>query len=118
MRTAFIASWYDPATVEARARAAGWDGEEGLLDRYHPEEDSRCESIKEFPSLKAATDFLKKIIADGKDFWGQAHIREYEVNGPRCQYCTCRGWKQVREYVIEETGIVDNFASNDCADDE
>jgi hypothetical protein len=119
MRTAFVAIWYDRAKVEDRARKAGWKEEEGgLLDIYNPEEDPRGYEKLECPDLKSAETHLRNVIAEGKEFWGQAIVREFEVNGPRCKYCTCHGWKCIREYVVEENGVTDQYPQDDCADDD
>lgn len=118
MRIVFVAIWYDRTKVEARARARGWDGHEGLLDAYHPEEDpGACDQL-ECRDLESAVAHLRKIVAEGKEFWGQGIVRKFEVDGRRCRYCTCRGWRIVREYDVDETGIVGEHARDDCADDD
>ena len=114
MRMAYVAVWYDPARVEKLARAAGWNGEDGLLDAYHPDEDSRAESAKEFTTLDGAVKHLSKLVADGRDFWGQGEVREFEIEGSRCRYCTCRGWKCIRLYGVDETGIVSRDSHDEC----
>ncbi len=120
MQTKFLAVWYDTEKVLAKARLAGWkDGEDGLLDCYAPEEDPKGADAKEFPTLEAAVAFLAPMCAEeGKLFWRQADVREFEVGGRRCKYCTCRGWRIVREYTVEAEGVVDDHACDDCADDE
>lgn len=126
MRAVFLAIWYDTEKVLAKARARGWkDGEEGLLDTYAPEEDPRGADVKEFPTLDAAVKFLAPMCADeNKLFWRQGTVREFIVGGPACRYCTCRDsktretWRAVREYTVEEEGVVDDYACSDCAEDD
>lgn len=119
MRTSFLAVWYDPQKVEARAIARGWpkDGD-GMLDYYSPEEDPRGAEVLECRDLKSAETHLRNIIADGKDFYGVTEIQEIEVDGPRCQYCICRGRKLVRRYQVEESGVIESVPCDDCASDE
>jgi hypothetical protein len=120
MQKSFLVVWYDTEKVLAKARLAGWkDGEDGLLDSYAPEEDPKGADVKEFPTLDAAVAFLKPMCADeNKLFWRQGNIREFEVGGRRCKYCTCRGRRVVHEYVVEEEGVVEDFSRDDCADGE
>lgn len=120
MNKSFLAVWYDTEKVLAKARLAGWkDGEDGLLDVYNPEEDADAEDVKSFPALDAAVDFLKPMCAEeGKLFWRQANVREYEIGGTRCKYCTCKGHRLVHEYVIEDEGIVEDYFRDNCAYDE
>jgi hypothetical protein len=118
-RTAFVAVWYDADKVVARAKARGWkEGDGGLLDTYVPEEDPKGADALECRNMKSAETHLRNIIAEGKDFYGVATIREFEVGGPRCQYCTCRGWKLVREHQVEEDGVTDTAAQDQCCSDE
>lgn len=118
MRKVFLAVWYDPDKVKARAKERGWIEEEGgMLDAYHPEEDPRGHEQLECPDLKSAETHLRNIVAEGKDIWGQAKIREFEVDGPRCQYCVCQGWKCVREYEVEAAGITGQSTHDECGDD-
>lgn len=119
MRTAFLAVWYERAKVEARATARGWkEADGGLLDIYNPEEDPDGSEQLECPDLKSAETHLRNIITDGREFWGQGTVREFEVGGARCRYCTCRGWRMVREHVVEENGIVQTVAGSECSDDD
>jgi hypothetical protein len=114
MRTAFVAIWYDRNKVIARAKERGWDGDDGMLDVYHPEEDSKGHEAREFPDLAAAEKHLRTVIASGNEFWGQAKVREIEVGGPRCRHCDCRGFKCVREHIVEAEGIVDVRSYDEC----
>lgn len=120
MQTTFDAVWYDPKKCEAKAIAAGWDPKsgDGFLDIYMPEEDPNGHENKTFRTLDEAVAYVKKIVADGNDFWGQARINKYEVGGPRCKYCTCRGTKLVHTYIVEADGVVEDHAENDCLDDD
>jgi hypothetical protein len=125
MRTAFVAVWYDTERVLAKARALGWkDGEDGLLDAYRPEEDLRGSDVREFPTLEAAVGFLSPMCADeNKVFWPQGRVREFEVGGRPCRYCICRHartgepWRIVKEYTVEEEGIVEEHGRDDCSED-
>lgn len=120
MRAAFVAIWYDPKKMEANAIRAGWDPASGVgfLDVYHPEEDPNGHEELECNDLDSAVVHLRNIVADGMDFWGQGRIREFVVDGRRCAYCTCRGWRCVKEYDVDDTGIVRSEAVNDCAEDD
>jgi hypothetical protein len=119
MKIVYQAIWYDPDKCEQKAIAAGWDPNsgDGFLDIYFPEEDPNGHESKNFDSLEPAVDFLKKLISKGKDFWGQTRINKIEVDGKRCQYCTCRGWNCVHTYLVEAEGIVEESAENNCCDD-
>lgn len=119
----FTAVWYDRNKVYAWARKRGWNGTDSLLDSHHPDEyESAVASYQRFATRDDAVAHLRNIINNNEEFWGQATVREFEVvpAGKRCDYCTCSGNRLVREYGVDETGIVDTTAQNDCAyaDDE
>lgn len=117
MQTTFVAYWYDPAMVEARARKHGWDGDDGLLDYYHPEDDPNGHEAKSFRSLSGAVDHLKAIILAGQEFWGQGKVCEIQKVSRRCAACTCRGYRTLREFTVEDCGVVDERTVNECVDD-
>lgn len=115
MHVTFVAVWYDRRKVHDRARQRGWKEDEGgLLDAYHPEEDPSGHEAREFKDLSAAVAHLMKIITAGQDFWGQAKVREIEVGGSRCRYCSCRGYKCVREHIVEADGVVQTEPYDEC----
>jgi hypothetical protein len=120
MKTVHVAIWYDPKKVKARAIKAGWnpDSGEGHLDIYAPEEDATGHESREFPDRPAAVAFLQELVARGGDFYGQGVLKEFEVDGPRCRYCTCRGWKLVRSAYVDDTGPIEDMPENDCLDDD
>ncbi len=119
MRTVYTAIWYDPAKCEAKAIKAGWDATsgDGFLDIYHPEEDPGGHDEKDFTDLDKAVAHLQKIVSTDKDFWGTGRINQYEVDGKRCKYCTCRGWNCVHTYLVDETGIIEHAAEDNCCED-
>ncbi len=119
MRTVYTAIWYDPAKCEAKAIKAGWDATsgDGFLDIYHPEEDPGGHDEKDFTDLDKAVAHLQKIVSTDKDFWGAGRINQYEVDGKRCKYCTCRGWNCVHTYLVDETGIIEHAAEDNCCED-
>lgn len=116
MRAVFVAIWYDPKKCEANAIKAGWDPAcgDGFLDIYFPEEDPKGHEEKEFSSLDPAVSFLRQIVADGKDFWGQGRVNKFEVGGRRCKYCTCRGWNCIHTYIVEAEGVVEDHTEDNC----
>jgi hypothetical protein len=113
----FVAQWYELDRCEAEARKAGWDGNDGFLDYAHPEEG--MPDTRQFRSLNKAVEFLNvSIINERRDVFGQAEVVEIECDGPRCKYCTCRGKKPVRRYIVSGDGIDADEIINDCLDDE
>jgi hypothetical protein len=114
----FVAEWYDTKKVESRARAAGWNGVDSLLDSHHPEEDSGCVSTLQCADLKSAVTHLRNIVASGQEFFGSAEILEIELGGRRCGACICRGRKVVKRHVVDETGVIETHADSDCLDEE
>lgn len=116
MTTKWLAIWYDTEKVLAKARLAGWkDGDDSLLDCYSPEEDAKGADVKTFSTLAAAVAFLAPMCADeNKLFWRQGTIREFDVGGPRCRYCTCEGWRVTHEYTVEAEGIVETSSRDEC----
>jgi hypothetical protein len=122
-RTAWIAHWYETEKVVARAKALGWkEGEDGFLEIYSPEDDNETLDQREFPTLAAAVEFLAPMCAEeGKIFWRQADVLEFEVGGRPCRACTCRDhrtrepWKLVKRYVVEAEGVVEETHEDGCA---
>lgn len=113
----FYAVWYDQKKVEARARKAGWPGEDSMLDYYHPDEDAEGEDQKAFSTLEEATTYLVDKIKTGLDFWGDAEVREVEIDPVRCRYCTCGGKKLVAYHRVSDEGLYQSENHDECLDD-
>lgn len=116
--THFVAEWYDRAKVEAAARAAGWNGVDSLLDEHHPEENPKVVDHLKCPDLQSAVTHLRNVIADGKEFFGQADVLQIESGGSRCRACICGGKKLIKRYVVDETGVVEEHAESSCLDED
>lgn len=109
----FMAFYEDAEKTEAAARREGYDGENGSLMDYVEPSDYR--TGKKFPSLAEAELWLKQEIDSCKTVFGAGTIRLQEPVERRCRYCVCRGIRDLHEYTVEETGIVEDEAlESDC----
>lgn len=110
----FRASYEDAAKTEAAARAEGYDGNNGsLMDFVEP---SDYRTGKSFPSLADAEQWLKQEIGSYKTVFGAGTILELEKVTRRCRYCVCGGVRNLHEYTVDDTGVVEDEAmEDDCA---
>lgn len=107
----FRAFYEDAAKTEAAARKEGYDGENGsLMDYVEPSDYCTGET---FPTLVQAEQWLKTEIDAMKTVFGCGTIRAQEPVKRRCRYCTCRGVKNLHEYTVDDTGIVEDEALED-----
>ncbi len=114
----FFVLWHDYEKCVAKAKALGWvEGEESLLDYYHPEQDMKAGDIAGPFTLEQAIERGRAIIASGVTMFGALHVREIETVTSRCRYCICHGRKTVREFIVEEEGVVQEEWFDDCLDD-
>jgi hypothetical protein len=111
--TVFFAFYEDRAKVNAAVDA------EGNEESAHDIADRReCRERKEFAKLDDAVEWARKAVADEKTFYGQAEVQEYLVL-PRsqwCKHCVCRGDKQVRYHIVDETGILESHDNDDTCE--
>lgn len=109
----FLAFYEDAARTEAAARKEGFDGENGsLMDYVEPSD--YC-TARNFPSLADAEQWLKQEIGAYKTVFGAGTIRMQEKVARRCRYCVCRGTRELHQYVVDDTGIVEDEAmESDC----
>lgn len=111
----FRAFYEDAAKTEAAARKLGYNGSDGsLMDFVEPSD--HC-SGSTFKSLAEAEQWLKTEIDAMKTVFGCGTIRIQEKVSRRCRYCVCRGVKNLHEYTVDDTGIVEDEALEDeCCD--
>jgi hypothetical protein len=107
----FLAFYEDAEKTEAAARVEGYDGINGSLMDYVEPSDYR--TGKTFPSLAAAEQWLKTEIDAMKTVFGCGTIRKRERVSRRCRYCVCGGVRDLHEYTVEDTGIVEDEAMED-----
>lgn len=116
----FIARYEDNAKAEAEAKRCGWDSEDGgMLDYLNGD---LPHTARAFPTKVLAEAWIKSEIAAGKTVFSCGDIAVVEWKEPRgrCQYCTCRGWHTTQEFIVEDTGIVEEREINEecCNDDD
>jgi hypothetical protein len=102
----FRTFYEDAAKTEAAARAEGYDGNNGSLMDYVEPSDYR--TGKTFPTLAQAQQWLKLEIEAMKTVFGCGTIREQEPVTRRCRYCVCGGVRNLHEYTVDDTGIVED----------
>lgn len=112
----FRAFYEDAAKTEAAARAVGYTEASGsLMDFVEP---SDYRTGKTFPTLEQARDWLMAEVASRKTVFGAGTIRETEPVERRCDYCVCGGVRALHEYIVDETGVVEDTAlETDCVND-
>ena len=113
----FVATYQDIKKGEELARKAGWDGVEGFL--YFVHDDMRMDVSKRFDKLDDAVRWLQEIVAK-KSVFGCGDIIELEAVPieRRCDYCTCRGMRPVREILVTTDEIEREEPRDDCAYEE
>ena len=114
----FRAFYEDAAKVEAAAKALGFTGNDG--ESWHDfveSENGKYRTGKTFPTLVDAEQWLKTEIAAVKSVYGCGTIRLQEPIGRRCRYCVCSGVRNVHEYTVDDTGIVEDEPMEDLCHD-
>lgn len=116
----YWAFYEDAAKVEAAAKARGFTGQDG--ESWHDfveAEHNKFRVAKEFLTRDGAERWLKKAINDRLTVYGCATIRLQRPVSKRCSACVCGGIEEVREYDVDDTGIVDERRiDSPCLDDE
>ena len=109
-----MAFYEDAARTEVAARAEGFTGDGSLMDYVEPH--NYC-TAKVFPTLAAAEEWLKGEIAARKTVFGAGTIRARETVERRCRYCVCSGVRTLHEYIVDDTGIIEDAEiDSDCCD--
>ena len=107
----FRAFYEDAAKTEAAARKLGYNGTDGsLMDFVEP---SDYRTGKSFPTLAQAEQWLKTEIDAMKTVFGCGTIRVQEPVNRRCRYCVCGGVRNLHEYTVDDTGIVEDEVLED-----
>lgn len=108
--TIFEASYESMTKAAAMARADGWSGGDDvpMLDYIDPL-DYRVKERREFKTKAAALKWLKGEIDARKTLFGAGDLCELiEIpRRERCQYCVCRGWRIVHDWVVDDDGIAE-----------
>ncbi len=116
---AFIAFYEDAAKVEAAAKARGFTGNDG--ESWHDfveAEHDRFRCSRSFPGLQDAVDWLKGEVAETKSVYGAGNVVERVAVGQRCSACTCGGFHEIREYVVDDQGVADSKSlDSPCIED-
>lgn len=107
----YRSSYEDAAKTEAAARMEGYDGINGSLMDYVEPSDYR--TGKTFQTLIQAEQWLKTEIDAMKTVFGCGTIRELERVTSRCRYCVCGGVRNLHEYTVDDTGVVEDEAMED-----
>jgi hypothetical protein len=107
----YLAYYEDAVKVEVAAKAAGFTGNDGE-SWYDVVEAGNYEfrTVKMFKELMTAEAWLRGEIAAVKSVYGCGTIIEQQPVAQRCRYCTCRGVEHLREYTVDDEGIVDDYA--------
>lgn len=115
MKTEFIAAFEDFKSLKAAAIKAGCPEDGSYLD-YAEAHDHR--TAKKFATKPEAIAWLQEKINTMETTFGCGDITEGEIVPPnlRCNYCTCRGWRPIKRYTVDDTGEVDGCSIEDCAD--
>ena len=107
----FVAYYEDAAKTEAAARAEGYDGDNGsLMDFVEP---SDYRTVKTFGTLSEAEGWLKTEIETMKTVFGCGTIRAQRKVDRRCRYCVCQGVRNLHEYTVDDSGIVEDEVVED-----
>lgn len=116
----FRALYEDAAKVEAAAKESGFTGNDG--ESWHDfveSENGKYRTGKSFQTLAEAEQWLKSEIAAVKSVYGCGTIRAQETINRRCRYCVCNGVRNVHEYTVDDTGVVEDWPIEDiCHDDD
>jgi|SRR5882757_2333701 len=107
----FWAFYEDITKTEAAARVKGYDGNNGSLMDYVEPSDYRIG--RSFQSLSEAEQWLKTEIDTMKTVFGCGNIIAQEPVNRRCRYCVCGGVRNLHEYTVDDTGIVEDEAIED-----
>lgn len=116
----YLAYYENAAKVEAAAKASGFTGQDG--ESWHDfvqAEADKFRVAKQFPALNAAAEWLKAEVAASKSVYGQGTIVLQKPVTRKCSACTCGGTQQVHEYIVDDTGIVeDHSIDSECLNGE
>ena len=110
----FIAEFEDRAKIAALLKA---DDDEDSAHEIALQ--SEAHTSERFATLNGALDWAKARVEQEQTFYGVVTVSEYETvpRGARCRYCICRGNRCIRYHNVDETGIIESFSNDDCADD-
>jgi hypothetical protein len=110
-RQSFIAYYEDAAKVEAAAKKRGFTGNDG--ESWHDFVEAEYDKFRrsrQFWKLDLAAEWLKAEIAASKSVYGQGTILLQERVARKCSSCVCGGLRELHEYVVDDTGIVEDRA--------
>ena len=117
-RRKYTAYYEDAAMVEAAAIERGFTGKEGeSWHDYVDAENAKFRTSREFSNITLAVKWLKGHIAESHSCYGVGTVLLEERMSKRCASCTCGGLRAVREYSVDETGIVERNDLNVPCDD-
>jgi hypothetical protein len=105
----YIAYYEDAALVEAAAKKRGFTGNDG--ESWHDfveAEHDKFRRAKQFRKLDRAEKWLKAEINANKSVYGQGTIVLQEVAKPKCRACDCGGLRELHEYIVDDTGVVED----------